>query len=137
MDIHYIDSPVSIYPHQLKGFFVGWQNPPTPEKHHEVLRKSDYCVIAVDEDKDNQVVGFITAITDHVLTAYISLLEVLPEYQKHGIGEQLVKRLFAKVGGLYTVDMLCQPELVPYFEGIGMNKAAGVVLRNDSRQAGL
>lgn len=136
MDIHYIDSPVSIYPRQLKGFFVGWKNPPTLEKHHEVLRKSDYCVIAIDQSQD-KVVGFITAITDHVLTAYISLLEVLPEYQKQGIGEQLVKRLLAKVNGLYTVDMLCEPELVPYFEGIGMKQAAGVVLRNDSRQAGL
>ncbi|BCL81475.1 GNAT family N-acetyltransferase [Ktedonobacteria bacterium brp13] len=136
MQIRYTDSPVSIYPNQLQGFFVGWSNPPSLEKHHEVLRKSDYCILAIDE-KEEKVIGFITAITDHVLTAYISLLEVLPEYQGHGIGAELVQRLLEKLHGIYTVDMLCDPELIPYFESTGMKRAEGVVIRNEKRQSGL
>jgi ribosomal protein S18 acetylase RimI-like enzyme len=135
MHYRYLDSPVSVLPHQLQGFFVGWSQQPSPEKHHEVLRKSDYCILALDEN--DKVVGFITAITDHVLTAYISLLEVLPDHQNQGIGAQLVQRLLKKLHGIYTVDMLCDPELVPYFESIGMTKAVGVAKRNEKRQSGL
>ena len=79
MHYRYIDLPVAVLPHQLQGFFVGWSQPPSLEKHHELLRKSDYCVLALDEN--GKVVGFITAIVDHVLTAYINFLEVLPEHQ--------------------------------------------------------
>ena len=135
MHYRYIDSPVSVLPHQLQGFFVGWSQPPSLEKHHEVLRKSDYCILALDEN--DKVVGFITAIVDHVLTAYINFLEVLPEHQNQGIGAQLIHRLLEKLHGIYTVDMLCEPELVPYFESIGFTKAVGVALRNEKRQSGL
>ena len=83
----------SILPHQLQDFFVGWPNPPSPEKHRELLGKSDFCLLAIDETT-TMVVGFITAITDHVLSAYIPLLEVLPSYQGQGIGTELVRRMF-------------------------------------------
>ncbi len=33
------------------------------------------------DDINNKVVGFITAISDGVISAYIPLLEVLPKYQ--------------------------------------------------------
>ncbi|GCF09807.1 GNAT family N-acetyltransferase [Dictyobacter arantiisoli] len=134
MHYHYLDTPVTILPHQLQGFFIGWSQPPTPEKHHEVLRKSDYCILALDEN--NRVVGFITAITDHVLTAYVNFLEVLPEHQNQGIGVQLVQRLLEKLHGIYAVDIICDPELIPYFESIGFTRAVGVVQRNEKRQAG-
>jgi predicted N-acetyltransferase YhbS len=65
------------------------------------------------------------------------LLEVLPEYQGHGIGAELVQRLLEKLHGIYTVDMLCDPELIPYFESTGMKRAEGVVIRNEKRQSGL
>ena len=42
-------------------------------------------IIAIDENT-NQVVGFVTAISDGVLSAYIPFLEVLPEYKSIGIG---------------------------------------------------
>jgi predicted N-acetyltransferase YhbS len=61
----------------------------------------------------------------------------LPDHQNQGIGAQLVQRLLKKLHGIYTVDMLCDPELVPYFESIGMTKAVGVAKRNEKRQSGL
>lgn len=62
----------------LDGFFVDWLNPPNPQTHLKLLKNSSKVVIAIDNNT-NQVVGFITVISDGVLSAYIPLLEVLPE----------------------------------------------------------
>lgn len=74
------------------GFFVGWPNPPSLSTHYQLLESSYRIVLAID-DKINQVVGFIHAISDGVLSAYILILEVLPSYQSQGIGAELVRRL--------------------------------------------
>lgn len=133
--MRYIDAPGSVSPHQLQGFFVGWPNPPSPEKHRELLEKSDFCILAIDE-ATTMVTGFITAITDHVLSAYIPLLEVLPSYQGQGIGTELVRLMLEKLNSLYMVDLLCDPDLQPFYERSGMRPASGMLLRNYQHQSG-
>jgi hypothetical protein len=61
------DSVEELSPEQLRGFFVGWKEPLTPEEHLRLLRGSDAVVLARDEST-GQVIGFITAITDGVLS---------------------------------------------------------------------
>lgn len=133
--MRYTDSVENISPIQLQGFFVGWPNPPSPEKHRELLEKSDYRILAVDETTE-AVVGFITATSDHVLSAYIPLLEVLPDHQGQGIGSELVRRMLEKLSHFYMVDLLCDPDLQPYYKRLGMRPASGMLLRNYGRQAG-
>jgi ribosomal protein S18 acetylase RimI-like enzyme len=82
--VRYVDSPEGIREGQLSGFFVGWPNPPSPTTHLRLLKGSDQVVLAVD-DESGQVVGFITALSDGVLSAQISFLEVLPAWQGRGI----------------------------------------------------
>ena len=79
----------NIIPEQMSGFFVGWPTPPSPATLFRILRSSYAKIIAVDTESQ-KAVGFITAISDGVLSAHIPLLEVLPEYQGHGIGSELV-----------------------------------------------
>lgn len=134
--MYYVDSCESVLPHQLQGFFVGWPNPPSPEKHRELLERSDMCVLAINETT-TMVVGFITAITDHVLSAYIPLLEVLPAYQGQGIGTELVRRMISNLNNLYMVDLLCDPNLQPFYERLGMKPASGMFLRNYRQQSGI
>lgn len=119
----------------LKGFFIGWPNPPSPQTHLKMLEKSDYIVLAVEEER-NRVVGFITAISDGVLSAYIPFLEVLPEYQNRGIGGELVKRMQDKLNGFYMIDLLCDESLQPYYEKLGMFKSQGMIYRNYKMQSG-
>lgn len=133
--MRYTDSVENILSNQLQGFFVGWPNPPSPEKHRELLEKSDYRILAIDETTE-EVVGFITAISDHVLSAYIPLLEVLAAYQGQGIGAELVRRILEKLNQFYMVDLLCDPDLQPYYERLGMRRSSGMLLRNYERQAG-
>lgn len=120
---------------QLQGFFVGWPNPPSTETHLKLLMKSDEIVLAID-DQTKQVVGFITAISDGVLSAYIPHLEVLPAYQRQGIGKQLVEAMLYKLSGLYMVDLVCDPPLQSFYERFGLQRASAMIKRNYQRQSG-
>jgi len=133
--IHYTSRPDNITPAQLQGFFVGWPNPPAPETHLRILQNSDEVVLALDEDT-GQVVGYITAITDGVIAAYIPLLEVLPEYQGQGIGSELVRRMLDRLADFYMVDLLCDARLQPFYARFGMTPVTGMMLRRYDRQTG-
>ena len=120
---------------QLHGFFVDWPNPPSPKTHLKLLQNSSKVVIAIDPSTD-KVVGFITAISDGVLSAYIPLLEVLPEYQGQGIGQRLVEKMFEQLNNIYMIDLCCDEHLIPYYGKLGMFKSTGMVKRNYKMQAG-
>ncbi|WP_188455961.1 GNAT family N-acetyltransferase [Virgibacillus oceani] len=120
---------------QLQGFFAGWPNPPSPEIHLQLLKQSTKRIIAIEESS-NQVVGFITAISDTILSAYIPFLEVLPSYQNKGIGKRLVRMMLDELDGIYMIDLMCDKELQPYYQHFGMIKANGMIVRNYSAQAG-
>jgi ribosomal protein S18 acetylase RimI-like enzyme len=127
--ISYIDALQEITSDQLAGFFVDWSNPPELDAHLKVLQNSDFVVLALD-DATHKVIGFITAISDGALAAYIPLLEVLPDYQGQGIGTELVQRMLEKLRDLYMVDLICDPELQPFYARFGMRPYTGMILRN-------
>jgi len=116
------------------GFFVDWPNPPLPAAHLRILAGSYLVWLAVDTDADT-VVGFITAVSDGVLSAYIPLLEVLPGYQGRGIGGELVRRMLESLSHLYMVDVLCDEPLQAYYGKFGLRKATGMMARNYDRQS--
>ena len=132
--IEYTASLVGIEPQHLAGFFVGWPHPPAPETHLRLLVGSDRVVLAIDRET-GQVVGFVTALTDGVLSAFIPLLEVLPVYQGQGIGRTLMTRLLAHLGDLPNVDLLCDPEMAPFYGRFGMTPVGGMVLRRPMSRA--
>lgn len=126
--IEYADSVEGVEPRHLEGFFVGWPHPPSPERHLELLRGSAAVVLARNGER---VVGFVTAISDGVLSASIPLLEVLPEYQGRGIGSELVRRLLAALEGLYMIDLSCDAELEPFYARLGFRTLErGMGIRN-------
>ncbi len=114
----YATDVAGVTPAELEGFFVGWPSPPSPQRHLEILRGSDHVVLARDDA--GRVVGFITAISDGVLSAFIPLLEVLPDYQRQGIGSELVRRMLAELESFYMVDLVCDPELEPFYRRFEM-----------------
>ena len=114
---------------------MGWPNPPSAETHLRMLRGSAYVWLAID-DENGQVVGFVNAVSDGVLAAYIPMLEVLPGYQGRGIGSELMQRMLATLSDLYMVDLLCDEELQPYYVRLGMRRATGMLARNYAAQSG-
>ncbi|ANZ43538.1 GNAT family N-acetyltransferase [Lentzea guizhouensis] len=111
----------------LAGFFAGWPQPPSAAQHLAVLRGSYRAVVARD---DGRVAGFVNMISDGVLTAFVPWLEVLPEHQGRGIGAELVRRILAEGAHLYSIDLVCDEELRPYYERLGMTALTGMGVRN-------
>lgn len=135
LPIRYVENATEVAPEQLGGFFVGWPHPPSAETHLRLLHASDHIVLALNETT-NAVVGYVTALSDGVLCAYISSLEVLPAYQGQGIGSELVRRLLERLQNLYMIDLICDPDVQPFYARLGMQPAAGMIVRNYARQSG-
>jgi ribosomal protein S18 acetylase RimI-like enzyme len=126
--IKYTDSVEGITSEMLSGFFAGWRKPRTPEEHLRILRNSDYVVLAVDGERD-RVVGFITALTDGVQSAFIPLLEVLPDYRGQGIGSELVSRMLKKLEPIPALDLICDPDVQGFYARFGMTRSVGMSIR--------
>ncbi len=71
---------------------------------------------------------FINAISDRVLSAFVPLLEVLPEYQRRGIGSTLVETMLAQLGDLYMVDLVADAE--PHIPSAAGESCGGVAPRD-------
>ncbi len=132
--IRYTADAVDILPSQLCGFFEGWPDPPSPETHLRLLESSSHVVIALAEP--TQVVGFVTAISDGVLSAYIPFLEVLPSHRDRGIGQELVRRVLDQLRNIYSINLHCDPELESFYEHLGMRSLGGMAIRNYDHQCG-
>ncbi len=136
MAITYTSDLDGITPQRLGGFFVGWPNPPSSETHLKILQGSDEVVLAV-ESENEKVIGFITATTDKVISAFIPHLEVLPEFQGNGVGSELVRRMLERLGSFYSIDLMCDPGVQPFYERLGLRPYSGMVSRNFERQSGV
>src|SRR5215208_3694883 len=126
--IRYVYSLETVEPAHLQGFFVGWRHPFPPDAHLRMLAGSDRVVLAIDAET-SMVVGFVAALTDGVQGAFITLLEVLPAYQERGIGHELMTRMLERLGDIQTIELMCDPDLIPFYTHFGMTPASGMVLR--------
>lgn len=133
--INYTESCNEIRPEQLEGFFRGWPDKPSAETHLKILHNSTNIVLAIDS-KTDQVIGFITAVSDQILSAYIPLLEVHPQYRCKGIGTTLVNKLLQQLEGLYMIDLCCDPNMISFYQNQGFTKAAAMIKRNYHAQSG-
>lgn len=80
--------------------------------------------------KSGRVVGFVTAVGDGVLSAFIPLLEVLPEYQGRGVGSELVRRMLLLLEGTYMIDLCSDEGLAGFYERFGLDRWVGMGIRN-------
>jgi len=131
--IKYQDNLDNLTPENLQSFFVGWPHPPSQKKHLEILKNSNYFIVAIDSES-GMVVGFINSISDNIMSAYIPLLEVLPEYQKQGIGSKLIRIMIDHYKNLYMLDLTCDENLQKYYDKYGLKKSTGMMIRNFDQQ---
>ncbi len=136
--MRYIDTTDGITPAQLEGFFVGWPNPPTSATLLQILQGSSYRILAQtthDDGTPAAVVGYMTALSDGVSAAYIPHLEVRPDWQHQGIGEEMVRRMLANLRNIYMIDLVCDPALIPYYARFGFRPYNAMIVRNYDHQS--
>ncbi|HEX6299187.1 MAG TPA: GNAT family N-acetyltransferase [Acidimicrobiia bacterium] len=97
------------------------------------LEGSDHKVLAV---RHGQVIGFITAISDGVLSAFTTLLEVVPHEQGKGIGQSLMNQLLDDIGNIYMVDLVCDANFSRFYAELGFATSTGITRRDYPMQAG-
>ena len=127
--IRYTDDLDGLSAADLAGFWEGWPTPPSAARHLRALRGSEVAILAVD-DATGRVVGFVTAVGDGELAAFLPFLEVLPEYRGRGIGRELVRRVVEALGGRYAIDLVCDDDLVPYYERLGFTRLTAMAIRD-------
>ncbi len=121
---------------KIRGFFEGWSNKPSCEVLRASIKNANYIVLAIDTD-NNKLAGYITAITDGVLSAYIPFLEVECSYQKQKIGTTLVKKMLEQINHLYMIDLVCDKELASFYRKVGFESWHAMIKRNYSNQSGV
>src|ERR1051326_5232650 len=80
------------------------------------------AAIIVTARSDGQLVGVSRAITDFNYCTYLSDLAVDQNYQRQGIGKELIRRTHEAAGLNTTLILLSAPKAVTYYPHIGMTK---------------
>ncbi len=133
-DLIYTDSLYEVTVEHLTGLFAHWGSPPAPEAILRIFQGSDLVVLARD-GQTGPIIGYITAITDGVSAAYIPHLEVRAAWQGQGIGSELVRRMVERLNHIYAIDLMCDPELQPFYAKQGFRIWTGMLIRNYDRQS--
>lgn len=87
-----------------------------------IQRMIDHADITISAWDEVRLVGVARAITDFSYCCYLSDLAVDMDYQKMGIGTQLVERLRAHLGEEVSLLLLSAPTAMEYYPRIGFKK---------------
>ncbi|RLJ60757.1 acetyltransferase (GNAT) family protein [Litoreibacter meonggei] len=108
-------------------FFQGWPKKPSQEMIDASFKNSDSCTFAISDD--GQVAGFCCSLSDRNIFSFISLLEVLPEYQGKGIGSRLIEETQRKYKTLYSLDLVCDDKMIGFYKEKGFKKLNAMSIR--------
>ena len=99
---------------------VGWTNYSTnPTMLKNALEHSLFLISARDEE--GKLIGFLRTVGDGYSILYIQDIIVLPEYQRQGIGTQLLRQTLEHFKEVYQIILTTDSELktVAFYEANG------------------
>ncbi|MCO6506408.1 MULTISPECIES: GNAT family N-acetyltransferase [Snodgrassella] len=70
---------------------------------------------------DNKLIGMARCLTDFVYITYLADLAVDEDYQRQGIGKQLIKEVKNNTDKACSITLLAAPQAVDYYRHIGFN----------------
>ena len=92
------------------------------ESLERIQRMLDHANLTITVWHEDQLVGFARSLTDYGFCCYMSDLAVRAEYQRQGIGQELVRRTKAHVGPECMLLLLAAPEAMSYYPHVGFLK---------------
>jgi len=117
----------SIILDELDCFFQNWKSPPSSEIKNKLLKGSDLIITTRENGK---LVGFLTAINDGAMHAFITLVEVLESHQGQGIGRNLMKLTISHFKGYYHIVLITDPDKGAFYKKFGFNEIYGMHIRD-------
>jgi ribosomal protein S18 acetylase RimI-like enzyme len=91
-----------------------------PVRIEQMLRRADIIVTA--RTADHRLVGVSRAISDFSYCTYLSDLAVAKDYQRRGIGRELIRRTHGAAGLDTMLILLSAPAAEKYYPHIGMTQ---------------
>jgi len=81
-----------------------------------MLKNANLIITAWDDDK---LIGISRSLTDFAYVAYLADLAVDEQYQRTGIGKQLIEETKARLGPECMIVLLAAPKANAYYEHLG------------------
>jgi ribosomal protein S18 acetylase RimI-like enzyme len=130
MQITYETNPINFEnPEKILTLFenAGLSKPEwTAERMRKSINGSTTVVLAW---QDKELIGFASAISDRAWIGYISQLAVSREYQRRGIGRNLIQKVLADLGNGVTVVVHSAEEASDFYKSVGFTSYKNVFVK--------
>ena len=111
-----------IEPHQMAELFISSGIKRPSDDLNRLKKMIDNATLIISAWDGEKLVGVARAVSDFAYSTYLSDLAVDKEYQKHGIGHELVNEIQKQVGEESNLVLLAAPESMEYYPKIGFEK---------------
>ncbi|HEV7652499.1 MAG TPA: GNAT family N-acetyltransferase [Actinophytocola sp.] len=103
-----------------------WARDRSPDDVARMVAASD-LVFGLVHRASRRLVGFARVITDDVYLALVLDVVVAAEFRGTGLGATLLDAVVGhpRVAGVRSVELVCQPELMPFYRRWGFTEHVG------------
>lgn len=120
-------------PHQLAELFQSSGIRRPFDDLNRLKRMIDNANLIITAWDGNKLVGIARALTDFSYCCYLSDLAVEKNYQRSGIGHDIVERLQGIIGDECVLVLLSAPESMEYYPKLGFEKPNNAFVINRKR----
>ena len=103
---------------ELRDLFlsVNWSSGNYPNKLVIAMNNSSSVFSAWDSDK---LIGLVNVLDDGIMTAYVHYLLIMPEYQRIGIGEKLVRMVTENYKDYLRIVLIAYDKEIEFYKHCG------------------
>ncbi|CAM3417147.1 GNAT family N-acetyltransferase [Marinicrinis lubricantis] len=92
------------------------------DQEERIQQMIDHSHLIISAWDDEKLIGVARALTDFSYCCYLSDLAVDADYQRSGIGVQMIERVKEKIDEQTALILLSAPEAMEYYPKIGFEK---------------
>jgi GNAT superfamily N-acetyltransferase len=104
---------------------VSWSRPANEEELREGLEAGP----AVGAWDGERLVGFVRALSDGYLAAYVEDVMVHQDYRRGGVGDRLMSRLLTEIKRSANVSLFCERPVARFYERHGFRATSYMLMQ--------